>query len=115
MNESRPSVDPLGVYSVKRACAELSACYKTLRKYRMNGYIQPMRQPDCRIAALCQEPDGLYQVYRAAGKDSRQDPAVAERRGAGAQRIQEEQSLPGHGPEAGRNGCAPASGTFCPQ
>lgn len=42
MNESRPSVDPLGVYSVKRACAELGACYKTLRKYRINGYIQPI-------------------------------------------------------------------------
>ena len=42
MNESRPSVDPLGVYSVKRTCAELGVCYKTLRKYRMNGYILPI-------------------------------------------------------------------------
>lgn len=42
MNESRPSVDPLGVYSVKRTCAELGVCYKTLRKNRMNGYIQPI-------------------------------------------------------------------------
>lgn len=41
MNESRPTVDPLGVYTVKRTCAELGICYKTLRKYRMNGYIQP--------------------------------------------------------------------------
>ena len=42
MNESRPSVDPLGVYSVKRTCAQLGVFYKTLRKYRMNGYIQPI-------------------------------------------------------------------------
>ena len=42
MNESRPTVDPLGVYTVKRTCAELGICYKTLRKYRMNGYIQPI-------------------------------------------------------------------------
>ena len=42
MNDSRPSVDPLGVYSVIRTCAELGVCYKTLRKYRMNGYIQPI-------------------------------------------------------------------------
>lgn len=42
MNESRPTVDPLGVYTVKRTCAELGVCYKTLRKYRMNGYIQPI-------------------------------------------------------------------------
>ena len=42
MIESKPIVDPLGVYSVKRACAELGVCYKTLRKYRMNGYIQPI-------------------------------------------------------------------------
>ena len=33
---------PFGVYSVKRTCAELGVCYKTLRKYRMNGYIQPI-------------------------------------------------------------------------
>lgn len=42
MIESKPIVDPLGVYSVKRVCAELGVCYKTLRKYRMNGYIQPI-------------------------------------------------------------------------
>lgn len=42
MIESKPIVNPLGVYSVKRACAELGVCYKTLRKYRMNGYIQPI-------------------------------------------------------------------------
>ena len=45
MIESKPIVDPLGVYSVKRACAALEVSYKTLRKYRMNGYIQPIN-PD---------------------------------------------------------------------
>lgn len=42
MIESKPIVDPLGVYSVKRACAALEVSYKTLRKYRMNGHIQPI-------------------------------------------------------------------------
>ena len=45
MIESKPIVDPLGVYSVKRACAALAVSYKTLRKYRMNGHIQPIN-PD---------------------------------------------------------------------
>ena len=45
MIESKPIVDPLGVYSVKRACAALEVSYKTLRKYRMNGHIQPIN-PD---------------------------------------------------------------------
>lgn len=41
MNESRPTVDPLGVYTVKRTCAELGICYKTLRKYRMTATYSP--------------------------------------------------------------------------
>ena len=45
MIESKPIVDPLGVYSVKRACAALEVSYKTLRKYRMNGHIQAIN-PD---------------------------------------------------------------------
>ena len=42
MIESKPIVDALCVYSVKRACADLGGGYKTLLKYRMNGYIQPI-------------------------------------------------------------------------
>jgi len=42
MIESKPMVDPAGVYSVKRTCAKLEISYKTLRSYRMKGLIQPM-------------------------------------------------------------------------
>lgn len=45
MNETKPIVDPHGVYTVKRTCAALEVSYKTLRKYRMNGHIQPIN-PD---------------------------------------------------------------------
>lgn len=42
MNETRPIIDPQGVYSVKRTCAELGVSYKTLRRYRICGYIKPI-------------------------------------------------------------------------
>lgn len=42
MNETKPIVAPQGVYTVKRTCAVLEVSYKTLHKYRMNGYIQPI-------------------------------------------------------------------------
>ena len=42
MKEIRPACDPNGVYSVKRTCAELGISNKTLKKYRENGYIQPL-------------------------------------------------------------------------
>lgn len=42
MKEIKPTCDPNGVYSVKRTCAELGISNKTLRKYRLNGYIQPL-------------------------------------------------------------------------
>ena len=42
MKEIKPSCDPNVVYSVKRTCAELGISNKTLRKYRLNGYIQPL-------------------------------------------------------------------------
>ena len=48
MNESRPLVDPMGVYSVKRTCAELGVSYKTLRKYRVCGHITPVNPQNTR-------------------------------------------------------------------
>ncbi len=42
MKELIPSCAPNGVYSVKRTCAELGISHKTLRKYRLNGYITPL-------------------------------------------------------------------------
>ena len=42
MKEIKPTCDPNGVYSVKRTCAELGISNKTLRKYRLHGYIQPL-------------------------------------------------------------------------
>lgn len=45
MKETMPTCDPRGVYSVKRACAELGVTYKTLSKYRKCGYIKPLN-PD---------------------------------------------------------------------
>ncbi len=42
MNELRPRCDPDGVYSVKRACAELGICHKTFVKYRLKGLIGPL-------------------------------------------------------------------------
>lgn len=41
MNETRPTCDPDGVFSVKRTCAELGICRKTLRKFRRMGFIAP--------------------------------------------------------------------------
>lgn len=41
MIESRPKCDPDGVFSVKRTCAELGVCHKTLRKLRRQGLIVP--------------------------------------------------------------------------
>lgn len=40
MKEVQPILDPNGVYSGKRTCAELGVSYKTLQKYRENGYIR---------------------------------------------------------------------------
>ena len=42
MRELKPTCNPNGVYSVKRTCAELGISHKTLRKYRENGYIEPV-------------------------------------------------------------------------
>lgn len=61
-----------------------------------------MRQPDRWAAALCQRPDGLYPVHRAVGKDSRQDPTVAECRGADTEQFQEKSFLNNDGPKAGK-------------
>ena len=33
---------PFGSLFSKKTCAQLGVYYKTLRKYRMNGYIQPI-------------------------------------------------------------------------
>ena len=56
MKEIRPACDPNGVYSVKRTCAELGISNKTLKKYRDNGYIQPLnpnkREFDIRIEII---------------------------------------------------------------
>ena len=41
MNEFRPQINPHGIFSAKRACAELGICYKTLRRYRLKGLIRP--------------------------------------------------------------------------
>lgn len=42
MKELPPTCEPDGVYSVKRACAELGVCHKTFTKYRMRGLIAPL-------------------------------------------------------------------------
>ncbi|MCM1311097.1 MAG: DNA-binding protein [Bacteroides sp.] len=42
MIETRPTCDPEGVFSVKRTCAELGVCHKTLRKLRSLGLIEPV-------------------------------------------------------------------------
>ena len=52
MKELKPTCDPDGVYSVKRTCAELGVSYKTLRKYRDNGYIKP-RSEERRVGKEC--------------------------------------------------------------
>ena len=41
MIETRPKCDPTAVFSVKRTCAELGVCHKTLRKLRRLGLISP--------------------------------------------------------------------------
>ncbi|MDD7258458.1 MAG: DNA-binding protein [Prevotellaceae bacterium] len=41
MTEYIPKCNPKGIFSAKRACAELGICYKTLRRYRMQGLIRP--------------------------------------------------------------------------
>lgn len=41
MTEYRPDCDPEGVFSVKRTCAELGICKKTLRRLRLRGLIAP--------------------------------------------------------------------------
>ena len=42
MTESVPKCDPMGLYSVKRTCAVLEVCKKTLQKYRRQGIIAPI-------------------------------------------------------------------------
>ncbi len=42
MTEYRPKCNPNGIYSVKRVCAELGICNKTLRKLRNAGLIRPI-------------------------------------------------------------------------
>lgn len=42
MKETKPTCNPEGVYSVKRACAELGVSHKTFSKYRQCGYIKPL-------------------------------------------------------------------------
>lgn len=42
MTELQPKCNPDGVYSVKRACAELGVSFKTFDKYRMMGLIAPL-------------------------------------------------------------------------
>ena len=39
-----PKCDPMGVYCVKRTCAALEVCKKTLQKYRRRGYIKPINE-----------------------------------------------------------------------
>ena len=34
----------MGVYCVKRTCAALEICKKTLQKYRRRGYITPLNE-----------------------------------------------------------------------
>lgn len=41
MIENCPNCLPESVFSVKRTCAELGICYKTLRKLRRMGLITP--------------------------------------------------------------------------
>lgn len=41
MTETIPKCDPEGVYCVKRACAALDVCKKTLQKYLRLGLIVP--------------------------------------------------------------------------
>lgn len=48
MKELKPVCNPNGVYSVKRTCAELGISHKTLRKYRENGYIEPINPDNVR-------------------------------------------------------------------
>ena len=48
MIESKPIVDPQGIYTVKRTCAELGVSYKTLRKYRVRGHIPPVNPQNTR-------------------------------------------------------------------
>lgn len=42
MTETKPTCDPNGVYCVKRTCAALDVCKRTLQKYRQRGYIVPI-------------------------------------------------------------------------
>lgn len=42
MRELVPKCNPDGVYSVKRACAELGVSHKTFLKYRAMGLITPL-------------------------------------------------------------------------
>ncbi len=49
MIESRPKCDPGGVFSVKRTCAELGVCHKTLRKLRSQGLIAPCNNNPYRL------------------------------------------------------------------
>lgn len=48
MKELPPKCLPEGIYAVKRACYELGVTYKTFRKYRERGLIQPIN-PENRI------------------------------------------------------------------
>lgn len=42
MKETKPTCNPLGVYSAKRTCIELGISAKTFIKYRELGYIKPL-------------------------------------------------------------------------
>lgn len=42
MTETIPKCDPQGIYCVKRTCAALDVCKKTLQKYRRLGFITPV-------------------------------------------------------------------------
>lgn len=42
MTELPPKCNPDGIYSVKRACAELGVSHKTFLKYRAIGLILPV-------------------------------------------------------------------------
>ena len=44
MTETIPKCDPMGVYCVKRTCAALEVCKKTLQKYRRRGFITPLNE-----------------------------------------------------------------------
>lgn len=48
MRETRPKIDPEGIYPVKRTCAELGVCKNTLRRLREQGLITPVNPQNIR-------------------------------------------------------------------